>query len=375
MILYFSRFNDWVWFALIKYIIWVWFILYAKHINFSFIGFSRSSYFKSKVKKQGTCLQFWRAEKRFRFWIRNSVKSQQFYWFVIVLVFFNTVCVAVEHYDQPQWLTDFLCKSIFSLFLWSLWIFLWYSKEYKFLNFPMRKIIIRINRWNLLLFKKLNIMTFFITQITQSMCSWASSWWRCSSRSTHSVPAHISNRASIVSTASSSRARSSKWSGPHWSPALSVSPSYVPLDFWEYLRSPNTGRAWEISWYRCSARCVASSHCSSCSSSSYSYSRCSECSSSAASSTSKGERHLQISTPSPSHYSLSSKWVQYCQIHVYVGFLYKDKTVIRYKRYISTIHTYIIIVGYGVQMLETLAFLTELSISLIGKKSDVSQDS
>ncbi|XP_071560314.1 voltage-dependent calcium channel type A subunit alpha-1 isoform X14 [Temnothorax nylanderi] len=71
-------------------------------------GFSRASYFKSKVKKQGTCLQFWRAEKRFRFWVRNSVKSQQFYWFVIVLVFFNTVCVAVEHYGQPDWLTKFL---------------------------------------------------------------------------------------------------------------------------------------------------------------------------------------------------------------------------------------------------------------------------
>ncbi|KAL0121117.1 hypothetical protein PUN28_008671 [Cardiocondyla obscurior] len=71
-------------------------------------GFSRASYFKSKVKKQGICLQFWRVEKRFRFWVRNSVKSQQFYWFVIVLVFFNTVCVAVEHYRQPEWLTDFL---------------------------------------------------------------------------------------------------------------------------------------------------------------------------------------------------------------------------------------------------------------------------
>jgi len=80
-----------------------------------FVGFSRASYFKSKVKKQGTCLQFWRAEKRFRFWIRNSVKSQQFYWFVIVLVFFNTVCVAVEHYNQPQWLTDFLCKCFCSI--------------------------------------------------------------------------------------------------------------------------------------------------------------------------------------------------------------------------------------------------------------------
>uniref|UniRef100_V9I874 Voltage-dependent calcium channel type A subunit alpha-1 n=2 Tax=Apis cerana TaxID=7461 RepID=V9I874_APICE len=67
-------------------------------------GFSRSS----STKEKGPCKQFWLAEKRFRYWIRKSVKSQKFYWFVIVLVFFNTVCVAVEHYGQPQWLTDFL---------------------------------------------------------------------------------------------------------------------------------------------------------------------------------------------------------------------------------------------------------------------------
>ncbi|KAL2727828.1 voltage-dependent calcium channel type A subunit alpha-1 isoform X26 [Vespula maculifrons] len=88
-------------------------------------GFSRASYFKSKVKNKGTCMQFWRAEKRFRYWIRNSVKSQNFYWFVIVLVFFNTVCVAVEHYDQPQWLTDFLYYAEFvflALFMMEMFI-------------------------------------------------------------------------------------------------------------------------------------------------------------------------------------------------------------------------------------------------------------
>lgn len=52
------------------------------------------------------------AEKRFRFWIRHTVKTQWFYWFVIVLVFLNTVTVAVEHYNQPQFLSDFLCKSL-----------------------------------------------------------------------------------------------------------------------------------------------------------------------------------------------------------------------------------------------------------------------
>ena len=43
-----------------------------------------------------------------RFVIRNVVKQQWFYWFVILLVFFNTCCVAVEHYNQPNWLTQFL---------------------------------------------------------------------------------------------------------------------------------------------------------------------------------------------------------------------------------------------------------------------------
>ncbi|XP_023245623.1 voltage-dependent calcium channel type A subunit alpha-1 [Copidosoma floridanum] len=76
-------------------------------------GFGRASYLKSKVKNQGACAEFWRNEKRFRFWIRHTVKTQWFYWSVIVLVFFNTVCVAVEHYGQPDWLTEFLYYTEF----------------------------------------------------------------------------------------------------------------------------------------------------------------------------------------------------------------------------------------------------------------------
>lgn len=70
------------------------------------------------MTNQGSCKSFWLAEKRFRFWIRHTVKTQWFYWFVIILVFFNTVTVAVEHYKQPQWLTDFLCKfKPFSIYI------------------------------------------------------------------------------------------------------------------------------------------------------------------------------------------------------------------------------------------------------------------
>ncbi|XP_053696424.1 voltage-dependent calcium channel type A subunit alpha-1 [Sabethes cyaneus] len=82
-------------------------------------------YLKSKVRTQGKCKGFWRAEKRFRFWIRHTVKTQWFYWFVIVLVFFNTVCVAVEHYGQPDWLTQFLYVAEYAflgLFMMEMWI-------------------------------------------------------------------------------------------------------------------------------------------------------------------------------------------------------------------------------------------------------------
>jgi voltage-dependent calcium channel N type alpha-1B len=45
----------------------------------------------------------------FRSKIRVLVKTQVFYWAVIVLVFLNTACVAIEHDGQKQFLTDFLC--------------------------------------------------------------------------------------------------------------------------------------------------------------------------------------------------------------------------------------------------------------------------
>ena len=46
----------------------------------------------------------------YRFSLRRLVKCQAFYWSVIMLVLLNTICVAVEHYDQPDWLTQFLCN-------------------------------------------------------------------------------------------------------------------------------------------------------------------------------------------------------------------------------------------------------------------------
>ena len=65
--------------------------------------------FKRKFKKNS---DFWVYEKKIRLVIRKAIKQQWFYWTVIVLVFFNTFCVAIEHYGQPLWLSDFLRKII-----------------------------------------------------------------------------------------------------------------------------------------------------------------------------------------------------------------------------------------------------------------------
>ena len=55
--------------------------------------------------------ELWRKEKQMRFLIRKWCKTPAWFWFVIVLVFLNTCTVAVEHYHQPDWLTEFLCES------------------------------------------------------------------------------------------------------------------------------------------------------------------------------------------------------------------------------------------------------------------------
>jgi hypothetical protein len=42
-----------------------------------------------------------RRERKFRRGLKKAIKSQAFYWFVIILVFLNALTAAVEHYNQP----------------------------------------------------------------------------------------------------------------------------------------------------------------------------------------------------------------------------------------------------------------------------------
>lgn len=50
---------------------------------------------------------FDRVNRRCRRSCRKAVKSQVFYWLIIILVFLNTLVLAIEHHGQPLWLDDF----------------------------------------------------------------------------------------------------------------------------------------------------------------------------------------------------------------------------------------------------------------------------
>ncbi|XP_028308683.1 voltage-dependent L-type calcium channel subunit alpha-1D isoform X5 [Gouania willdenowi] len=55
----------------------------------------------------GSLCRQWRRWNRFcRRKCRAAVKSVTFYWLVIILVFLNTLTIASEHYNQPDWLTE-----------------------------------------------------------------------------------------------------------------------------------------------------------------------------------------------------------------------------------------------------------------------------
>ncbi|CAG5037441.1 unnamed protein product [Parnassius apollo] len=53
------------------------------------------------------CKRFDKINRRMRRACRKAVKSQAFYWAIIVLVFLNTLVLASEHYQQPHYLDKF----------------------------------------------------------------------------------------------------------------------------------------------------------------------------------------------------------------------------------------------------------------------------
>ncbi|XP_060096670.1 voltage-dependent P/Q-type calcium channel subunit alpha-1A isoform X2 [Heteronotia binoei] len=72
--------------------------------------FARASIRSAKLEN---ATFFHKKERRLRFYIRRMVKTQAFYWTVLSLVALNTLCVAIVHYKQPDWLSDFLYYAEF----------------------------------------------------------------------------------------------------------------------------------------------------------------------------------------------------------------------------------------------------------------------
>lgn len=62
---------------------------------------SQESWFSRKKKDMD------RINRRIRRGCRRTVKSQAFYWLIILLVFLNTCVLATEYYGQPEWLDQF----------------------------------------------------------------------------------------------------------------------------------------------------------------------------------------------------------------------------------------------------------------------------
>jgi len=81
---------------------------------------------QSWIHKKKRRLLKW--NRRCRKACRRAVKSQPFYWLVIILVFLNTCVLTSEHYQQPPWLDKF--QEIANLFFIVLFTFEMLLKMY-----------------------------------------------------------------------------------------------------------------------------------------------------------------------------------------------------------------------------------------------------
>ncbi|XP_041133885.1 voltage-dependent R-type calcium channel subunit alpha-1E isoform X1 [Polyodon spathula] len=86
-----------------------------QYADISSVGIPLARASIKSTKRDGTSY-FRRKERLLRISVRHMVKSHTFYWIVLSLVALNTLCVAIVHHKQPQWLSTFLYYAEF-LFL------------------------------------------------------------------------------------------------------------------------------------------------------------------------------------------------------------------------------------------------------------------
>ncbi|XP_074507600.1 voltage-dependent R-type calcium channel subunit alpha-1E-like isoform X4 [Sebastes fasciatus] len=83
-----------------------------KYTDASTASMSRSR-MNFRSGRRGPAAYLRRKERMLRISIRRMVKTDTFYLMVLSLVFLNTICVAIVHHNQPDWLTTFLYYAEF----------------------------------------------------------------------------------------------------------------------------------------------------------------------------------------------------------------------------------------------------------------------
>ncbi|KAM6948713.1 voltage-dependent R-type calcium channel subunit alpha-1E [Aplochiton taeniatus] len=83
-----------------------------KYADMSTAGMSRSRV-NFRSGRRGPAAYMRRKERMLRISIRRMVKTDTFYWTVLSLVALNTICVAIVHHNQPDWLSIFLYYAEF----------------------------------------------------------------------------------------------------------------------------------------------------------------------------------------------------------------------------------------------------------------------
>uniref|UniRef100_A0A674F5E3 Calcium voltage-gated channel subunit alpha1 E n=1 Tax=Salmo trutta TaxID=8032 RepID=A0A674F5E3_SALTR len=66
-----------------------------------------------RTVRRGPVAYIRRKERMLRISLRRMVKTDTFYWTVLSLVALNTICVAIVHHNQPEWLSTFLYYAEF----------------------------------------------------------------------------------------------------------------------------------------------------------------------------------------------------------------------------------------------------------------------
>uniref|UniRef100_A0A8C7MDQ7 Voltage-dependent calcium channel type A subunit alpha-1 n=1 Tax=Oncorhynchus kisutch TaxID=8019 RepID=A0A8C7MDQ7_ONCKI len=82
----------------------------SSHVH---ISKSLSPRMRIRTVRRGPVAYIRRKERMLRISLRRMVKTDTFYWTVLSLVALNTICVAIVHHNQPEWLSTFLYYAEF----------------------------------------------------------------------------------------------------------------------------------------------------------------------------------------------------------------------------------------------------------------------